>query len=188
MSFAGGPLTETAPAGPNPAMLDNNQSYDPTLDVMTNTGEQTFQNVQMPMSTPEEYNAYSSEPNTPPAYMNQKAIEDAIAASQSGQKDVMDVSVLGSLVKAMDVDPMVNKYTADLIKGEDRLGRILLLYYWHNDKFKERYGDDEMQELESVLKNTFKSMGDLILFLRKRGVQIDVALQGSDVDLRQLST
>jgi hypothetical protein len=100
----------------------------------------------------------------------------------------MDVSVLGSLVKMMDVEPTVNKYTADLIKGEDRLGRILMLYYWHNDKFSERYGDDEMQELESVLRDTFKSLGDLILFLKKRGAEPDVSMQGSDVSLEQLST
>ena len=70
--------------------------------------------------------------------------------------------------------------------GEDRIGRMLFLFYWHNDKFVDRYGDSEMRELEDVLKNTFKGVGDLVLFLKKQSIEPDASNMGSNVDLSKL--
>ena len=65
---------------------------------------------------------------------------------------------------------------------------ILFMFYWHNDKFQERYGKQEMTELESALRNTFKAVGDLILFLKKKSIEPDMAVRGSDVDLKPLTS
>jgi hypothetical protein len=50
----------------------------------------------------------------------------------------------------------------------DRVGRLLLLFYWHQDEFEERYGKDDLQKLEDTLREVFQSQGDLILFLKEK--------------------
>ena len=173
---AGGPLTP-GPAAPPVSVLDNNDYYDQELGVMTNQGEISNEPANLPLSSQEDYNPMEVDPATSQA---------AVQAAETGQKEVLDTSVLSSMVKAMDTDPLIDKYLADLVVGEDRIGRILFMFYWHNEKFRDRYGDDEMKELEDALNNTFKSVGDLVLFLKKRTIEPDAALTGSDVDLDAL--
>lgn len=104
-------------------------------------------------------------------------------AAQRGEKEVMDVGVLASMVRAVDIDRFSEKYLKDLTRGLDRVGRLLFLYYWHYDKFADRYGKGEMEELESALQNTFKAVGDTVLFLKKKTVDADRMFQGSDASL-----
>ena len=47
-------------------------------------------------------------------------------------------------------------------------GRMLFLFYWHQEQFEERYGQAEMRKLENTLRQVFKSSGDLVLFLREK--------------------
>ena len=105
------------------------------------------------------------------------------AARATGQKDVFDTSVLGGLLKQMDSGDVIDRYLTDISKGLDRKGRMLLMFYWHRDKFAERYGPDEMKELEDSLRNNFKGDGDLVLFLKKKAVEPDSGMRGGDVDL-----
>ena len=88
----------------------------------------------------------------------------------------------------MNSSDMTDKFLSDLMVGEDRIGRLLFMFYWHNDKFQDRYGKEEMSELESALRNTFKAVGDLILFLKKKSIEPDMAVRGSDVDLKPLTS
>lgn len=108
-------------------------------------------------------------------FVDQNAKDQAGAASQLGQKEVLDTSVITGLVKTMDSDSAVDGYIGDLLLALDRLGRILFLYYWHNDKFRERYGSQDMSELEDNLRNVFKSLGELALFLKQKTVEPDKA-------------
>ncbi len=64
----------------------------------------------------------------------------------------------------------MDKFLPDLINALDRIGRILFFFYWHNDDFIERYGSEEIPELEDGLKNVFKGLGDLVLFLQQKTV------------------
>ena len=77
-------------------------------------------------------------------------------AAQTGQKEVFDTAVVGGLIKAIDVDSLIDKYIGDLILGMDRVGRIYFLFLQHNDNFSDRYGQEDMVELEDSLKNTFR--------------------------------
>lgn len=97
----------------------------------------------------------------------------ANSASQLGQKEVLDTSVISGLIKTMDTDNAVDGYLGDLLLALDRLGRILFMYYWHNDKFRERYGTQDMSELEDNLRNVFKSLGELSLFLKQKTIEPD---------------
>jgi hypothetical protein len=96
-------------------------------------------------------------------------------AAQTGQKEVLDTAVISGLVDTMDVDDAVDKYLSDLLLGLDRVGRILFMYYWHYDQFKERYGQQDMTELEDNLRNVFKNLGELALFLKQKTIEPEMA-------------
>jgi len=106
-------------------------------------------------------------------YIDEGAKRYAGSAAAQGQKEVLDTAVISGLVKTMDPDSSVDNYIGDLLLGLDRLGRILFMYYWHNEKFKDRYGQQDMVELEDNLRNVFKSLGELTLFLKQKTVEPD---------------
>jgi hypothetical protein len=111
-----------------------------------------------------------------------KAMQVAQQASQSGQKEIFDTAMLGGLLKAVRQDNIVDKYMGDLKKGLDRLGRILFLYYWHGEKFKDRYGKQDMPELEDGLRNGFENVGDIVLKLMQKTIEASPD-EGTGVDL-----
>jgi hypothetical protein len=98
----------------------------------------------------------------------QHIIERAMAAADAGIKEVFDVSVLSGLVEVADLSGLRNEYLVDMIKGMDKIARMLFLYYWHFDEFKDRYGEEDMRKLEDTLRKVFVSLGDLILFLKEK--------------------
>lgn len=99
-------------------------------------------------------------PDTQLSQVVQKAV-------QLGNKDIFDVSNLSILLNAADLS-LVDEFIPDLIKGVDKLGRILIMLYWHFDKFVNRYGLDDVRKLENLLREAIKRNGDLILDLRQK--------------------
>jgi hypothetical protein len=116
---------------------------------------------------------------------DQKTMDTAMHAAQSGQKEVFDTAMIGSLLKTVRDDSMIDKYKGDLMKGMDRLARILFMLYWHKDEFEERYGKQDMPELEDGLRNAFEAMGDVVLFLQQKSIE---PFPGSeDIDLKSVA-
>ena len=72
------------------------------------------------------------------------------------------------------------------MKGMDRLGRILFTLYWHGEEFAERYGAEEMPELEDALRNAFESVGTILLELKKKTIDANPD-EGTNVDLGPLA-
>lgn len=105
-------------------------------------------------------------------------------AMQTGQKEVFDTAMIGSMLKAVRDDTMIDRYLPELVKGMDRLGRVLFMFYWHGDKFADRYGKQDMPELEDSLRNAFEMMGDVILFLKQKTIEPYPEEQGSDNNLQ----
>jgi hypothetical protein len=124
---------------------------------------QNIQDLQSYQTDPELYN-----PNTVPDPM---ALQEAQTASQEGQKEVFDTAMLSSMLKVVREDSLIDKYLPDLMKALDRLGRILFLFYWHGEEFEDRYGKQDMPELEDTLRNSFETMGDVTLFLKQKTVE-----------------
>ena len=107
-----------------------------------------------------------------PFYMpDPKAMQAGQQASQSGQKEVFDTAMISGLLKTVRQDGLVDRYLGDLMKALDKLGRILFLFYWHQDEFEDRYGKQDLPELEDTLRNAFEVLGDLVLFLKEKTVQ-----------------
>jgi hypothetical protein len=125
-------------------------------------------------------------PTAPPNSPDENLMQAARSAAQSGQKEVFDTAMLGSLLNAVREDSMIDRYLPDLMKGTDRIGRILFQFYWHNDEFADRYGDSDMVELEDGLRNAFEAVGDITLKLKQKGVDSEHS-EGVNVDLGPLA-
>jgi hypothetical protein len=110
----------------------------------------------------------------------------AIESANMGQKDVLDTSVINGLVKNMDAEGAIDDYISDVMLGMDRLGRLLFLYYWHNDKFEERYGKQDMIQLEGNLRNVFKNTGDVVLFMKKKSIRASTSFTDTEPQLQDV--
>ncbi len=119
-------------------------------------------------------------PNTE---LDQKDLRSVIDAAQSGQREVFDTAMIGSMLRTVRDDGMVDRYMGELTKGLDKLGRILFMFYWHGDRFADRYGKADMPELEDSLRNAFEMLGDVILFLKQKTIEPYPEEANSDVDL-----
>lgn len=119
-------------------------------------------------------------PNT---QLDQKSIQHVLDAAQSGQREVFDTAMIGSMLRAVRDDGLVDRYMGELTKGLDKLGRILFMFYWHGDRFADRYGKADMPELEDSLRNAFEMLGDVILFLKQKTIEPYPEEESQDVDL-----
>lgn len=96
------------------------------------------------------------------------AAELSQMAATSGMDHLIDHGALGSLVKTFDAIGLVNTYLDDLEKGIDRLGRIVFLMLWKPADFAEKFGENDMPNLENTLVAAFEKHGDLVLELRQQ--------------------
>ena len=129
----------------------------------------------------EDYGRYSEVPgmgadpqapalNDPMQNIDPHAMQSAQQAAGSGQKEIFDTAMISSMLRAVRQDSFVDRYLSDLTKALDRLGRILFMFYWHNEEFMERYGKQDLPEMEDTLRNAFEVLGDLVLFLKQKTV------------------
>lgn len=109
---------------------------------------------------------------------DQNAMQVAQGAAQSGQKEVFDTAMISGMLKAVRQDSLVDRYLGDLMKALDKLGRILFMFYWHQEEFEDRYGKQDLPELEDSLRNAFEVLGDVCLFLKEKQVGNFQELQG----------
>lgn len=109
---------------------------------------------------------------------DQGAMQVAQQAAQSGQKEVFDTAMISGMLKAVRQDSLVDRYLGDLMKALDKIGRILFMFYWHQEEFEDRYGKQDLPELEDSLRNAFEVLGDVCLFLKEKQVGNFQELQG----------
>jgi hypothetical protein len=94
-------------------------------------------------------------------------------AAQSGQKNVFDHATIGGLARMYDSSAAIDMYLPELTKSLDRIGRILFIFYWKNEDFAERYGAEDLAEMEDLIRGVFKSFGDLVLKLKQKAVMAE---------------
>lgn len=149
------PAFPTPPSGMESTLLGSVQSTYPQQQALPAMSSQSLQaNSAM-------YDPRLPDPNT---------MAIGYAAAQSGQKEVFDTSMIGTLIKSVRDDTMVDRHLGDLMGGLDKVGRILFSFYWHKDKFEDRYGKKDIPELEDNLRNSFEQLGDLLLFLKQKTI------------------
>ena len=89
----------------------------------------------------------------------------------SGQKEVFDTAMISGMLKAVRQDSLVDRYLGDLLNALDKLGRILFMFYWHGEEFEDRYGKQDLPEIEDSLRNAFEVLGDVVLFLKEKAIE-----------------
>lgn len=150
-----------APTIPDPSM-SNDASV---IGAQAQTPMERQLPVDMPVGDASQYAAM------PPPAPDQQTTQAVSQAAQTGQKEILDTSAIGSILKAVRDDTMIDRHLGDLMKGLDRLGRILFSFYWHGEEFQDRYGKQDMPELEDSLRNAFEMMGDVVLFLKQKTIE-----------------
>lgn len=131
----------------------------------------------------EEYLPIPTDYPPAPNYMDPMEQQNVMQAAQTGQKEVFDTSSIASLAKSTDSDDLIGQFLSDIVLGLDRECRLLFLYYWSYDKFRERYGSENLMELEDQLKDVAKATGDLVLFLKQRQVKGSPSFDELEIEL-----
>lgn len=126
--------------------------------------------------------------NTDPSIYDNKLVPDPMAmqtaqqAAQTGQKEVFDTTLISSMLKTVNEDSMIDKFIGPLIQAMDKLGRLLFMFYWHNEQFMDRFGKQDMPELEDSLKNGFNVLGNIVMYLRQKTIDSGTHVNlGSDL-------
>lgn len=171
-------LKEAAPGDPMDPMMAGMSSappmppaptgMEPTLTGGVNAQYPQQETIPAAPMDPAMGNQPAMDPRMPP---DPQTMQVGMQAAQTGQKEVFDTAMVGSLLKAVRDDTMVDRHLGDLMKGLDRIGRILFSFYWHGEEFQERYGKKDMPELEDSLRNAFEQLGDVVLFLKQKTVE-----------------
>ena len=161
----------TAPPVPDP-QIRYEDAYGRVPTQYTEDYDLRIDEMSSNRTDPEVYNPL------PEATPDPMAMQTAQQAASLGQKEVFDTAMISGLLKSVRQDSLVDRHMGDLLTALDRLGRLLFLFYWHNDEFTDRYGKADMPELEDTLRNAFEVLGDLVLFLKEKDVE---PLPGTDM-------
>jgi len=92
-------------------------------------------------------------------------------AEQSKDQEGFDTAMIGSMLRAVNDSSMIDRYLPKIFQGMNAIGNMLLMFYWHQDAFSERFGKQDMPELEDSLRNNFEGNGDLYLFMKHKSAQ-----------------
>lgn len=103
--------------------------------------------------------------------MPQDANALAQQAAGTGQQQVFDATTIGGLAQTYDTAASIDAMLPELMAAMDRLGRMLFLFYWRNEDFATRYGDQDLTDLEDQLRSVFKNYGDLVLKLKRKSIE-----------------
>ncbi len=170
-------LTSGGPYAPE--MIDPMQGYDDVMGSNVAAQHPLEESVRVTDLKADPRNRDAYDPANPDPMASQVAQD----AGDKGQKEVFDTAMVANLLKITREDEMVDKHIGDLMKGLDRCGRLLFQFFWHGEEFAERYGDQDMPELEDSLRNTFESLGDLVLFLKQKTVEANPDEAAQDISL-----
>lgn len=158
-------LVSSAPSAP--AWLEPRRGSEPTLGGSVPIEFPMNQAQLVPDMSSARTDRSKQDPRIQPDHLALRFVQQA---AQSGQKHVFDTAVFNGMLRSERDDSMVDRYFGVMMKCLDRLGRILFNYYWHQEAFAERYGKADMSALEDSIRNTFESLGDLLLDLKARKV------------------
>jgi hypothetical protein len=111
----------------------------------------------------------------------EQILEQVQKASDSGIKEIFDVSLMKVLVKTSRPESLLGDYRTTIIKMMDRLCRMLFLGYTQEDSFKEQFGEDKYEDYMETIRNAMKDLSELFIFVTTRSVIEDtMSSDGSD--------
>jgi hypothetical protein len=179
---AGENLIEGAPGAPN--MPEPVTTFDPISGGRVPSIEHTHWDMPITdMISQTTNNRELYNPLTPPDHVALRAVTDA---ARTGQREIFDTAMLGSMLHTVRDDNMIDRFLGDVMKGMNALGRLLFNFYWHQDNFGDRYGKSDLPEIEDGLRNAFEGTGDILLALKAKRInpQLD---EGISPDLSEVA-
>ena len=106
--------------------------------------------------------------------------QNASSMAAHGQKQIFDTSAIAMISKYVDPTSKVISYLPNFVDTLDKLGRMLFMVYWETDKFQKMYGTDELPELIELIRNVFRNLGDLVIFLKRKFPDISINTSEQD--------
>lgn len=102
------------------------------------------------------------------ARLTRTDIDDAMRASELGNKNIFDYSVIGSLAKYTNVNEKISEYIKTFEVALNDLGEILFMFQWKGGDLVDSFGTFELKDMEDLLKTVFRNFGDLLLKLKNK--------------------
>ena len=171
-----------------PFELQQGGPYAPPIPTNEQTGQDTVFGSMTPTQEymEEEYAVPALETtNARPNYAlppEPETMNQVMQAAQTGQQEILDTSVLSNLLNASRDDTLIDQHLPNLVKGLDSIGRLLFNFYWHHDRYEDRFDAGELPELEDAMRNSFENLGELTLKLKQKAIEPYVG-ESTDVDL-----
>lgn len=108
------------------------------------------------------------------------AAQMAMLAHSRGQNEVFDAATLVTMLRTMRDEDLIDRSIPTLAAAMGEVGALLYKFFWHQDDFAERFGDDDMPDMEDALRNLLEGLGDMVLKLRQKTIAggTDVARLG----------
>ena len=100
----------------------------------------------------------------------QDPAELAQEAAALGQQQVFDHAGIAGMAGTNDTSAMIDTFIPTWTDSLDKLGRLLFLFYWKNEDFAERFGSDDIADLEDKIRNVYDKFGELVYELKKKTI------------------
>lgn len=166
--------------------------FGPTSDVLGTPPEGSMPIMGGESVTTRENRSDDSLIDVPREYRERKTLQDqevgrvdsaaqlAMLASSRGQRDVFDAATLVTMLRTMRDEDLIDRSIPTLAAAMGEVGTLLYKFFWHQDDFAERFGADDMPDMEDALRNLLEGLGDMVLKLRQKTIAggTDVARLG----------
>lgn len=118
--------------------------------------------------------------------LNAGPLATAMRASQSGRKELFDATAIGSISRMLRPsrdDTLIDDDLDVMTKALSAMGRQLFKLYRHKPVYEDRYGRDDIAEIEDALRTNFENFGDLILTMKQKTIESDPEEAARETDL-----
>lgn len=89
---------------------------------------------------------------------------------EHGDRQVLDAGLMGSAISAVSDEKIFEEDLGKLLKSVSEICRRLLMLYAHYDRFADKYGPENMPELEDLHQNAVTAVGKLVYKLHERSM------------------
>lgn len=111
--------------------------------------------------------------------MLEQARATAQRAAEVGNDDLFEITTLKSLMQIVEDKSMKRNSFVKLLRGMDECGRNLFRLYFKRDEMTKEHGSEDVEKLEDSLKNNFKALGELVIFLQDKFTSLHSPFQNS---------
>jgi hypothetical protein len=101
------------------------------------------------------------DPNSSRTKKQATKIADSIKSSLGTRdKQVVEATIISQFINDPNMYETVESYLPDIKEAVDKLGRSIVLFRIHSDKVSEDLQSEELSDLITALRSTFKTLGD----------------------------